>query len=377
MWPECGRPGRGAHRRSPDSDLTIFFSRTRRAPAGAMPPCGCGSIESMSSEPLASVPSANSPFDAGWLDVGDSHRIYYEQAGVADGIPVVLLHGGPGSGSSARQRDSLDPRRYRIIQFDQRGCGRSTPLGETLHNHTDALIADIEALRVHLGVERWLVGGGSWGAALALAYAARHRERVTGLLLRGVFLTGDDDLAWFFHDVAALAPEAHAEFMQVIPRHWRRSVVAWLDRCFANGDPRCGRVAAAWQVYEHRLTSERAQTNAPQNDEASARLVAKYRVQAHYLKRRCFLGERAVLRAASSLRGVPVAIVHGEQDRICRPINAWRVHRSCPGSRLAWAPQAGHSPFHPATFALSRSAADCFAANGDFSAWPADSGVRA
>jgi len=341
-----------------------------------MPPCGCGSIESMSSEPLASLPSANSAFDAAWLDVGDGHRVYYEQAGVADGIPVVLLHGGPGSGSSARQREILDARRYRIVQFDQRGCGRSTPPGETLHNHTDALIADIEALRVHLGIERWLVGGGSWGAALALAYAARHRESVTGLLLRGVFLTGDDDLAWFFHDVAALAPEANAEFMQAIPRHWRRSVVAWLDRCFANRDPRCGRVAAAWQAYETRLTGERPQTNAPPNEEASSRLIAKYRVQAHYLKRRCFLGERAVLRAASSLRGVPVAIVHGEYDRICRPINAWRVHRACPGSRLTFAAQAGHSPFHPATFALSRSAAECFAASGDFSGWPGESGAR-
>jgi proline iminopeptidase len=333
----------------------------------------------MSSEPLASLPSTNSAFDADWLDVGQGHRVYYEQAGVADGIPVVLLHGGPGSGSSARQRDIVDPRCYRIIQFDQRGCGRSTPFGETLHNHTDALIADIEALRLHLGVERWLVGGGSWGASLALAYAARHRERVAGLLLRGVFLTGDGDLEWFFHGVAALAPEAHAEFMRVIPRPWRRSIVAWLDRCFANGDPRSAPVADAWQTYELRLTGDRSQVAASpaQSGEASARLVAKYRVQAHYLKRRCFLGERALLRAANTLRGVPVAIVHGEQDRICRPINAWRVHRSCPGSRLAWAAQAGHSPWHPATFALSRSAADCFAANGDFSAWPADSGVRA
>jgi proline iminopeptidase len=327
----------------------------------------------MSSGTLSSLPSANAAFDAGWLDVGQGHRVYYEQAGVPDGIPVVLLHGGPGSGSSARQRDIVDARRYRIVQFDQRGCGRSTPLGETLHNHTDALIADIEALRLHLCVERWLVGGGSWGSALALAYAARHRERVAGLLLRGVFLTGDADLDWFFHGVAAFAPEAHAEFMQAIPKPWQRSVVAWLDRCFASGDPRAGQVAAAWQTYETRLTSERSTVvaSAAPNDEGSARLVAKYRVQAHYLKRHCFLGDRAVLRAANTLRGVPVAIVHGEQDRICRPINAWRVHRSCPGSRLAWAAQAGHSPWHPATFALSRSAADCFAETGDFSAWPA------
>src|SRR3954471_13712398 len=142
--------------------------------------------------PTSSMPpSASAAPDAGWLDVGHGHRVYYEVAGNAAGIPAVLLHGGPGSGASARQREMLDHARYRIVQFDQRGAGRSTPHGETAHNHTDALIADIEALRVHLGIERWLVAGGSWGATLALVYAARHRERVAGLLLRGVFLAGD------------------------------------------------------------------------------------------------------------------------------------------------------------------------------------------
>jgi proline iminopeptidase len=330
----------------------------------------------MPSEPLPSLYSTSAAFDAAWLDVGHGHRVYYEQAGLPDGIPAVLLHGGPGSGSSARQRDIADSGRYRIVQFDQRGCGRSTPLGETAHNHTDALIADIEALRVHLRIERWLVCGGSWGAALALAYAARHRERVAGLLLRGVFLTGEDDLRWFFHGVAALAPDANAEFLQLIPGRWQQSVVAWLDRCFARDDARCGQIAAAWQAYELRLSGERATfgSASPQGpapaEGASARLIAKYRVQAHYLKRRCFLGEAALLRAANALRGVPVAIVHGENDRICRPINAWRLHRSCPGSRLAWAAEAGHSPWHPATLALSRSATECFAMAHDFAAWP-------
>ena len=324
----------------------------------------------MPPESLSNPRSASSAFDAGWLDVGHGHRIRYEQAGVADGIPVVLLHGGPGSGASARQRDIVDARRYRIVQFDQRGSGLSTPSGETAHNHTDALIADIEALREHLRIERWLVAGGSWGAALALAYAARHRERVTGLMLRGVFLAGDADLRWFFHDVAALAPEAHAEFMAHVPQRWRRSVVAWLDRCFVRDDPRCAQIAAAWQRYELRIDRERPAAASPQSEEGSARLVAKYRVQAHYLARRCFLGEGAVLRAASALRGVPVAIVHGEHDWICRPQNAWRVHRACAGSRLAWAAGAGHSPWHPATLALSQGASDAFAERGDFTAWP-------
>jgi proline iminopeptidase len=325
--------------------------------------------------PEPTSPSAATTFDAGWLDVGHGHRIYYEQAGAEDGIPIVLLHGGPGSGSNARQRQIADPARWRVVQFDQRGAGRSTPRGETAHNHTDALIADIEALRETLGIERWLVGGGSWGASLALAYAARHRARATGVFLRGTFLTDRADLDGFFHGAAAFAPEAHETFMRIVPRPWRRKVVDWLDRCFARGDPRCAEIAAHWQSYETVLSGDvpstsRSTPSVSPDSDAAARLVAKYRVQAHYLARKCFLGEAALLRAANALRGVPVAIVHGERDLVCRPENAWRVHRTCVGSKLAWAIGAGHSPWHPATSALSRSALECFAESGDFSAWP-------
>jgi proline iminopeptidase len=331
----------------------------------------------MPPESPSPLPAASSAFDAGWLDAGHGHRLRYEQAGARDGVPVVMLHGGPGSGASPRQREIFDASGWRIVQFDQRGAGLSTPQGETAHNHTDALIADIEALREQLRVERWLVAGGSWGSTLALVYAARHRERVSGVLLRGVFLANDADLEWFFHGVASLAPEAHAEFIAHVPRRWRRSVAAWLDRCFARNDPRCVEIAAAWQRYELRLDRERvAVMPAAPSPESAARLVAKYRVQAHYLARRCFLGEHAVIRAASSLRGVPVAIVHGEHDWICRPENAWRVHRAAAGSRLAWAAGAGHGPFHAATLALTRSATDAFAAHGDFSTWPAEGGNR-
>ncbi|MEP7041933.1 MAG: alpha/beta fold hydrolase [Dokdonella sp.] len=319
-------------------------------------------------------PSSVTPAaDSGWLDVGHGHRVWYEQSGARDGIAVVLLHGGPGSGSTPRQRDIFDPLRYRIVQFDQRGCGRSTPLGETAHNHADALVADIEALRAHLGVVQWLVSGGSWGASLALAYAAKHRERVTGVMLRGTFLTSHADLDWFFHGVAAFAPQAHADFLAQIPRSWRRRVVSWLDRCFAGTDrERQLRVAVAWQTYETRLDSPHANavSAAALSEEAQQRLIAKYRVQSHYLARRCFLGEAALLRAASALHGVPIALVHGSNDRVCRPQNAWRVQRACVGSRLAWADQAGHDPWHPAVFRLLRAATDAFATSANFSHWP-------
>lgn len=313
------------------------------------------------------------PFASGRLDVGEGHELWFEQSGAPHGLPAVILHGGPGSGSTPRHREFFDGSRWRLVQFDQRGCGRSTPAGGTTHNHTAALVADIETLRAHLGIERWLVFGGSWGASLALAYAAAHRERVSGVVLRGAFLAGRGDTDWFFRDVAALAPVAHAQFIAAVPLRKRRNIVDWLARCLAGDDEtRALAAAAAWQAYENRLDGGAADTPAAPvaGSEAAQRLLGKYRIQSHYLARRCFLGERAVLRAADALGGVPMAIVHGTQDLICRPQNSWRIHRACAGSRLAWAEQAGHHPWHPASARLLRSALAAFAATGDFAGWP-------
>ena len=312
-------------------------------------------------------------FDSGWLDVGHGHRVYYEQAGNADGIPVVLLHGGPGSGSSPRQRVFYDPARFRIVQFDQRGCGRSEPMGETAHNRTAALVGDIERLRAHLAIDRWLVSGGSWGSTLAMAYSAQHRERVTGVLLRAVFLAGRADLDWYFHGSRAVSPEAHERFMAEIPRRWRRRVLAYLDRALGGEDAvKALRLASAWQNYEATLNGNdpALPQSVPAPAGGAAALIAKYRIQAHYLAQRCFLGHGAALRAAATLHGVPVALIHGTRDLICLPQSAWRVYRACPGIRLAWAPGAGHDPFHPAMDALTRAALACFAADGNFLRWP-------
>jgi len=306
------------------------------------------------------------------LALEHGHRLYYEQSGAPDGIAVLALHGGPGSGSASRHREFFERERFRIVQFDQRGSGRSEPRGETAHNHTAALIADSERLREHLGIERWLVFGGSWGAPLALAYAAQHRERVSGLILRGIYLTGKADNDWFFHGAAALMPEAQARFIEQIPRRWRRRVTTYLDRSFRSGDlDKQSRIALEWQRYESALNSPGiAQPAAPTADSTADALRAKYKIQAHYIARQCFLGEAAVLRAAANLRDVPVAIVHGTLDFVCRPINAWRVHRACAGSRLAWAEGAGHDPYFAATKRLLRAATQCFALHGDFAQWP-------
>ena len=312
-------------------------------------------------------------FDSGHLDVGQGHRVWYQQSGAEQGIPLVLLHGGPGSGSSARQRGFFDPKVYRIVQFDQRGCGRSEPLGEIAHNHTAALVADIECLRAHLSIARWLVCGGSWGATLALAYAAEHRVSASGVFLRAVFLAGRADLDWYFHDSRAVAPEAHEQFMAQIPGRWQRRVLTYLDRSLGAGDADKGeRLALAWMRYEAALNGPdpALPQPVPPPPGGAVPLCAKYKIQAHFLARRCFLGHAAVLRAAAALGGLPVAIIHGTRDLICLPVSAWRVHRACRGSRLAWAAGAGHDPFHPAMDALTRSALACFAADGDFSRWP-------
>lgn len=314
------------------------------------------------------------PFDHGWLEVGHGHRVYYEQCGNPDGRPALYLHGGPGSGCSPRQRRFFDPEKWRVVLFDQRGCGRSTPLGHTEHNHSDALIADIEALRHHLGIAQWLVFGGSWGATLAAAYAARHREACSGVLLRGLFLGGREDIEWFFHGAAALAPEAHDAFMQAVPARWRRRVVTWLDRVFSAGDlARIDPAVRAWRAWEHALGAwpERTVPPEPTQDEWPL-LRARYRVQSHYLARRCFLGDARVLDAIARLRGLPVAFIHGTNDLICRPQNAARAHRSLAGSRLAWAQGAGHDPFHPASLSLIGSALAAHARDGHFDAWPGD-----
>ncbi|WP_119154108.1 alpha/beta fold hydrolase [Caldimonas tepidiphila] len=288
--------------------------------------------------------------ESGMLAVGGGHRLHYELSGAGDGIPVLCLHGGPGSGCGPRLRSLYDGTRHRIVCFDQRGAGRSEPQGETRDNRTPDLVADIERLRVHLGVDRWLVSGGSWGAALAVAYAAAHPQAVGALLLRSVFLTGDADLDWFFGEAAAaVAPREWA----ALRRCWDaplqgRDVPAALARALDDAG-RAGEVAQAWRCYEAALCLPGAPPPAPPADAAGrAALVAKYRLQAAYLSRRCDLGEEALLAAAGTLRGLPCVVLHGTADRVCRPLNAARLAAAIDGARLQWIEGAGHDPFDAA-----------------------------
>lgn len=309
------------------------------------------------------------PFGSGLLPVGDGHEMYWEQCGNPDGVPVLFLHGGPGSGCNARQRRFFDPRRYRIVLFDQRGSGRSQPLGETAHNSTSHLLADIERLRATLAIERWLVFGGSWGSSLAVAYAAAHPAAVRGMILRGIFLTGRRDLEWFFLGLRELLPDAWQRFAALAPKRHRCRLLQYCACRLAGDDAERARQAAqAWAEYE-RAAVEVFPAEAPPPAAADAALVAKYRVQAHYVSHQCFLGETTLLRLAGTCRGMPAAILHGRLDLVCRPENALRLHRAVPGSRLRFVAGAGHSPFDAPMAAALVEATNHFADHGSFAGW--------
>jgi proline iminopeptidase len=320
------------------------------------------------------------PWDQGLLDVGDGHALHYEQCGAAHGLPLLFLHGGPGSGCSPRHRRLFDPAGYRILLFDQRGCGRSTPRGGLRHNTTAHLVADIERLRVHLGIDRWLVCGGSWGASLALAYCAAHKPACLGLVLRGVFLTGRRDLAWFFDEARQLLPEEFDAFAAPAPKRRRRDLLGWYRRTLEGGDPQAALAAVrAWMRWEEALgqpgrrpssaTEAAIEAAAEPGAEEAERLLAKYRLQAHYLSRRCFLGEAHLLDCAARLHGLPTAILHGRLDLVCRPQNAWRVHQTAHGSRLLLVDGAGHSPFDPPMAAALAGVTGHFLRQRDFAGW--------
>jgi len=323
--------------------------------------------------PAATASPAEIPV-SGLLDVGEGHRIHYEQCGDAAGIPVVFLHGGPGGGCSPRHRELFDLTRYRVTLFDQRGCGRSVPPGSVQANTSEALVADIEKLRQHVGTERWLVFGGSWGAGLALAYAAAHRSACLGLVLRGVFLGRPSDIDWFFQQARQFLPDAWAALAAQAPPAAHADLLRWLHDGLHGDDPELALLCAmAWETWEASVSQRQSASprrKPPPADEATA-LLDKYRIQSHYLSNGCFWGEgeSALLARMPSLSGVPTAILHGRLDWVCRPQAAWDLHRCLPGSRLQWLESCGHSPFERAMKQALAQALAHFAVHASFTDW--------
>lgn len=288
------------------------------------------------------------PRVSGHLPVGDGHALYFEESGRPDGIPAVFLHGGPGSGTNSDQRRFFDPARFRTILFDQRGAGRSTPLADITNNTTAHLIADIEALRRHLGIEKWIVFGGSWGSTLALAYAAAHPRSCSGLVLRGIWLCRPSDMHWWLYGMRAVFPDHWDRFAGFLPPSERADILRAYHRRLIDPDPGVHLpAAAAWKSYEMRCS-----TLLPRHDSdlpADPRTLAMSRIESHYMMNDIFLPQGALLAGVERLRGIPAHIVHGRYDMICPIDGAFALAAAWPEATFTIVPDAGHAGTEPGT----------------------------
>ncbi|MCL4122724.1 UNVERIFIED_CONTAM: hypothetical protein GTU68_021723 [Idotea baltica] len=278
------------------------------------------------------------------LDVGEGHRVYVEQCGNPDGIPVVVLHGGPGGGCSPMMRRYFDPNKFRVILFDQRGCGRSRPHASVQDNTTWHLVADIELIRSTLEIETWIIFGGSWGATLALIYAQAHPERAKHLVLRGVFLSTQRELDWFYGGGAgAFWPDLWAQFEKLIPQDERDDMIAAYHRRLFSGDTMLEiRFARAWAAWENALASIDSDGTSGSGPAEYARAFA--RLENHYFTNRCFLNEdQQILSNMSKIAHIPAVIVQGRFDMICPPVSAYKLSNLWPSCRLVMVGKAGHA----------------------------------
>lgn len=292
------------------------------------------------------------PYRSGRLAVDDLHTLYWEECGNPEGEPVLFLHGGPGGGLSPRHRRFFDPAHYRIVLFDQRGAGQSTPLGEVRANTTQLLVADIERLREALGIARWLVFGGSWGSTLGLAYGQQHAQRCSGFILRGIFLCSQAEIDWFMNGMALFYPEAHAAFAAEVGAEERGNLLqAYALRLFGD-DATAGRQAArAWSIYEGHCAFLRPNAEAIADVGTDAVSLGIGRLEAHYFLHAGFLEEGQLLAHMHRIAHLPAVIVQGHYDVICPPATAYRLHQAWPGSRLTVIDDAGHAASEPGTAA--------------------------
>ncbi|MBK1665193.1 prolyl aminopeptidase [Rhodospirillum rubrum] len=298
-----------------------------------------------SPDPLADLYPPIEPRHTGRLRVRPPHVIHWEESGNPDGIAVIFVHGGPGAGTAPFCRRYFDPERYRVIIFDQRGAGRSRPFAEIADNTTQELVADMERLRAHLEVERWLVFGGSWGSTLALAYGQTHPERCLGFILRGVFLFRGFEVDWFLNGMGRFFPEAASAFLDFLPEDERADPLAAYYRRLTHADPSIHLAAArVWSNYEDACARLRPRPG----DEGDGRsALALARLECHYMRHGGFLREGQLLAGIDRVRDLPCTIVQGRYDVVCPPVSAWELHRVWTGSKLVMVPDAGHSALEP------------------------------
>ena len=304
------------------------------------------------------------PFDSGMLKLDGRHTMYYEQCGNPIGKPVVFLHGGPGAGCGAKMRRFHDPEKYRIVLFDQRGSGRSTPHADLVDNTTRHLVADIEALRAHLRIARWQVFGGSWGSTLALAYAEAHPQVVTELVLRGIFMLRRWELEWFYQQgTSRLFPEAWDNYLAAIPPVEHHDLISAYHRRLTSDDEATRLAAArAWSVWEGSTSFLRQDADFIDSHEDAKFALAFARIECHYFVNGGFFEvEDQLLRDAHRIKDVPGVIVHGRYDVVCPIANAWDLHKAWPRAKLEISAASGHSAFEPENVDALVRAADGFA----------------
>jgi proline iminopeptidase len=278
------------------------------------------------------------------LNISEIHTIYFEECGNPEGYPVVFLHGGPGSGCNPTQRRFFDSSFYRIILLDQRGCGRSTPQGCIDDNTIDALVSDIETLKLHLNIKEWLVFGGSWGSTLALAYAIAYPISVTGLILRGIFLSRQSELDWFLGEVKHFYPDCWEKLLSFIPESERSNPLkAYSGRVFSEDIAIAGPAATEWNAYESSIMSLLSRTSSAPNTTPVDIEVARARVQIHFILNECFVGHRDLLAEAKALSAIPTTIIQGRYDMVCPPISAWELKNAMPHAKFLMIADAGHS----------------------------------
>jgi proline iminopeptidase len=318
----------------------------------------------MASSARRTLYPAIKPYRSGWLRVSPEHEIYWEECGNPQGKPAVFVHGGPGAGAGESSRRFFDPRKYRIVLFDQRGCGRSKPHASLVDNTTQHLVADMEALRKHLGVERWLVFGGSWGSTLSLAYAQAHPKRVTELVLRGIFMLRDWEIHWFYqHGASAIFPDHWANYIAAIPQAERGDLVgAFYKRLTSRSRAVQLKAAKAWAEWEaatsYLLVNE--QNIAAWNSDDFAIAVA--RIECHYFVNQGFFNnENQLLRGVRRIRDIPAVIVQGRYDVVCPMRSAWDLHKAWPEADFRVVPDAGHSALEAGNTHELVSATDRFA----------------
>lgn len=303
------------------------------------------------------------PVRTGFLDVGDGHQVYYEECGNPKGKPVVFLHGGPGGGCTPAMRRFWNPEVYRIVLFDQRGSGKSTPHASLDNNTTWDLVNDIEILRAALGIDRWQVFGGSWGSTLALAYSQAHPEKVTELVLRGIFMLRRKEIDWFYqHGASELFPDRWQHYIAPIPESERGDLLAAFHRRLTSDDPETRMQAAkAWSIWEGTTSTLLPNAQIAADFGADEMALALARIECHYFMNNGFMEDNQLIDNVDRIRHIPAVIVQGRYDVVCPAVSAWELSRAWPEADLRIVPDAGHAAFEPGNVHELVMATDTFA----------------